>query len=455
MIARRDKLMAAELLVAGLLCFLSQNVMTSALPSVMDELSIDAVTGQWLTTAYILVMGVVTSISAWLFTRFTTRRLELCAVGLFTVGCAIDLLAPNFPLLLLGRVIQAAGAGILALLIQVVLLYVFPPERQGQAMGLMGIVVGFAPVAAPTFAGLMVDAFGWRSIFLTFFLLSATAFAFGFFVMRDLGKQEKTRLDVTSVALYAVGFSSFMLSVNFLKSEGPLSPITLGLFALGVVCLAVFTRMQLRSEKPLLKLSLLARPELSVSTAMIGVAYVLMMAGTILIPLYIQTAAGHSASTSGLILLPGSLLIAFLSPVCGRLTDRFGARSVCVVGMCVLVLGSAAFILFDAKTSVATMVVAYAVRSVGLSLLVTPNTTLAVQSMSLADKPHASAIQNSLRQMSGALFSALLVLAASVASSGPELDMTGLHAVFAIMTGVAALGLLLAVFAAPKRVEVR
>ncbi len=454
MISKKDKIMIVVMMISGFCGSLSQNMLTSALPSIMRDMGVSASTGQWLTTSYILVMGIITAISAWMFFRFTVRQLELCSLGLFFFGCVMALLAPNFGILLVSRIIQACGAGITIPLLQIVVLYIYPKNMQGRAMALTGIIVGFAPALGPTLSGVLTDAFGWRSIFVLLLIMSGLMLLAGTFTIRNVGEQHRSRADLLSLFLYTVGFTAFMLGTGQMKSGSSLLRFA-ALLALGAAALAAFCVRQNRSSSPLLKISLLKVRSVSSGTFMLGLAYILMMSGTVLVPLYIQTVSGRSATMSGLILLPGSLLIALLSPVSGRISDRFGARRVCVAGMITLALGCLGFVFFDTESSVFSIALFYAIRSAGLAFLITACTALAVEGVSLDNKPHATAILNSLRQMMGALFTAVLVQVSAAASLGPALDMHGMHITFLAMTAISAAGILTSLIAPPRKSVVK
>lgn len=444
MITTKNKLIIIILMAAGFIGSLSQNLLTSALPSIMNALKVDVAIAQWLTTIYILVLGVITAISAYMFYRFPTKKLVQASLATFLFGCIIAFCAQNFYVLLLARVIQAFGAGVLIPLLQMVVLYIYPPEKQGQALGLTGIIVGFAPAIGPTLSGLLVDAFGWRSIFLLLISVSVVVLIAGQFILKDIGERQITHMDFLSLALYSIGFVSFMLAVTFMKSGSILKPEIIGLFIIGIVCLVIFAKRQLKLPEPLLKLSLFKYRSLVFGVILLCISYVIMMAGTIFVPLYIQTICGYSATISGLILLPGSLLIAVLSPVTGKLVDCFGASRLCFIGMIFLIMGNVPFVFFNSHTSLAMICVAYIIRSIGLALLITACTTLGVQNLPLIDKAQGTAIQNSLRQMSGSLFSTILVVAATIVSFPSTLNVSGLHISFLLMTIMTLIGLFIA-----------
>lgn len=427
-------------MAAGFIGSLSQNLLTSALPSILASFGITAAVGQWLTTSYILLMGVMTALSAFLFYRLPTRMLVMGSVTLFALGCALSLVSQNFPVLLIGRLIQAAGAGPLIPLLQIAVVYLYPPEHQGEALGLTGIIVGFAPAIGPTLSGILVDLWGWRSIFIFLITIACIVLILGHFALREIGERQCMPLDILSVLEYSIGFTAFMLSVTFMKSGTILDAKVLIAMAIGIVCLTIFVRRQLGLSDPLLKITLLRNRSLVLGTILLGAAYVMNMAGTILVPLFNQTICPYSATVSGLILLPGSLIIAALSPSSGKMTDRYGARMCCLLGMIFMLIGNLPFVFFRETVSIMPIVVAYAFRCLGMTFLMTPSTALSVQDLTLEDKPYGMAILNSIRQMSGALFSTILVVLATVASASVDIDLTGMHVAFAAMAALSVLG---------------
>ncbi|MGI6452419.1 MAG: MFS transporter [Syntrophomonadaceae bacterium] len=239
---------------------------------------------------------------------------------------------------------------------------------------------------------------------------------------------------------------SFMLAVTFMKSGSIFKPEIIGLFIIGIACLVIFTKRQLKSPEPLLKLSLFKYRSLVFGVILLGISYVIMVAGTIFVPIYIQIICGYSATISGLIMLPGSLLIAVLSPATGRLVDDFGASQICFIGMIFLIIGNVPFVFYDSHTALSMICVAYIIRSIGLAFLIIACTSLGLQNLPLIDKPQGTAIQNSLRQMIGSLFSTILVVVASIISSPSAINVSGMHISFLIMTIMTLIGLFISFF---------
>lgn len=450
----KKRLMVLTLMSAGFIGSLSQNLLTSALPTIIADFGVSTGTGQWLTTVYILILGVITAMSAYLFSRFHTKTLVAVSLLTFLAGCVPAYFARSFYVLLFSRVVQALGAGALIPLLQVAVMHIYPKEKQGRALGLTGIVVGFAPAIGTTLSGVLVDGSGWRSIFLLLIILSALILAAACFSVEETGERSAPPMDFFSALLYAAGFVLLMLGVTLLD-EGRASGAAIALmFAFSVVCLFVFTRRQLCSETPLLKLSLLKDPSLRCGTALLGVSYILMMTGAILVPLYIQTLCDLSATVSGLVLLPGSLLIAVLSPVVGRMCDRRGAVVPCIIGTALLLLGNSPFIAFGEQSGMTLVAAVYAVRCVGLAFMITATTTLGVSRLRLEDKAHGTAILNSLRQICGSVFSTVIVAVASLCSGAEDLNINGFHAAFGVMSALSLAALLYAaIYARHRKIE--
>ena len=164
-ITRKQLIIVVVLIAGATIAVLNQTLLSPAFPSIMADLSVDASTVQWLTSAYSLVEAIVIPLSAYLVGRFPTRRLFIFGLSLFAVGSLCAALAPVFGVLLLGRVLQAAACGVVMPMVFTVVLVIFPRERRGQAMGIVSLVIGFAPAVGPSISGLLVDSVGWRFLF--------------------------------------------------------------------------------------------------------------------------------------------------------------------------------------------------------------------------------------------------------------------------------------------------
>ncbi len=442
---RQRNMMLAVMMVGGFFSALSQSMLTAALPVVMDEFIITATLGQWLTTSYIMVLGIVTSMTAYLINRCHTQKLFISAMLLFLAGSLISLKAPSFGILLFARVMQAAGAGILLPLIQVIGFQTIPEENRGRAMGLMGLVIAFAPAIGPTISGVIVDFSGWRSIFALLSFSSVIIIAAALFFVFDVGEKIASKMDILSALAYGLAFSGIMLGVTNRENYGWFDPYTLGPAFLGLLLLVFFVRRQLSQKDPLLELRIFSNYKFAAAAVLNMISYLIMMSGTILVPIYIQTVRGLPALTSGLVLLPGSLLLALFSPVSGYLLDRYGPRMTTISGMILMAISAVSFSFFTVSTPIWIVTTLYAIRMVGVAAILMPLTAYGIGVLEKKYVAHGTAVVTSLRQMTGALGSAILVAIMSTASAGQiSADIAGINATFAAQALVIIAGMVLA-----------
>ena len=311
----KRNIILVTLMAGAFIASIGQNMLTAALSSIMVEFQISASLGQLLTTGYIMLLGIISALSAFLIRKYATKNLFLCCMGLFLAGGILAFFAPSFPVLLFGRAIQACGAGVLVPLLQTVAFYLFPKEKHGQAMGIVMLVIGFAPALGPVVSGVFVDLWGWRSIFILMIGVAMAAFALGAVNLCDFSDGEKGRMDLFSTVLYGFGFCGFMLGVTSMKEAGIFAMQTLLLLGGGVLFLGLFIYRQLRERHPMMELRLFGNKEFCIAAILIGLTYMASMSGATIVPLYIQTARGESATLSGLVVLPGMLVSILLSPV--------------------------------------------------------------------------------------------------------------------------------------------
>lgn len=451
---RRQRTVVLAVMMAGTTAAcISQSMMIAALPTIMHEYGVNASLGQLLTTSYIFTLGLISAMTAYLVHRVNSKTLFIASMVCFVAGCAAALVAPNYPLLLVSRLLQAGGAGIALPLIQVVALSVYPKSEYGRAMGLVGLIIGFAPAIGPTISGFLIDGWGWRSVFIVLGAVTVVVVALSFFVLTDVVKREgpRERFDAASGLLYTLGFCGIMLGTTVMESDGALELVPLAAFAGGAVALAVFARRQLRIEHPLLKLSCFRNRTFAVSTVLVMIAQMAFMAGSIMLPLFVQDVQGGSATVSGLAILPGAVLLGFLNPVTGRLLDRHGARPLIVAGSAVLVAGTLAFAACDASTPTWAITVLYGVRTVGVACLMMPMTAHACAALSLEDLAQGTAIITSFRQIFGALSSsALISVMALVSANELGVDAFGFGVSFEVQAAIIAVGFVIGMLLLPR-----
>ncbi|KAF9123670.1 hypothetical protein BGX30_001314 [Mortierella sp. GBA39] len=242
------------MILGAFLATLNQTVMSVATPELMIDFNISATTAQWLTTGYMLVNGILIPITAYFMQRFSTRQLFQASMMIFLVGTIVSALAVNFPVLLTGRMIQAAGAGIIMPLLTNVILVLFPPEKRGAAMGMMGLAIIFAPAIGPTLAGYILENFKWQTMFYGMIPLAVIVIICGFIYLKNVSETVRSKMDIISVVLSTVAFGTLLYGFSQAGSQGWSSAEVLVSIAVGVIALGLFVWRQLVSKKPLLDL---------------------------------------------------------------------------------------------------------------------------------------------------------------------------------------------------------
>ena len=438
-LSRKQIVMLAVLVFGTFVTVLNQTVVAPALPSIMDEMNVDAATAQWLTTGFTLVNAIMIPITAFLSDRFTTRRLFLVSMAIFTVGSGLASWGITFEVLLLGRLVQAVGAGILMPLVMTVLMWTFPVDKRGTAMGLFGIVIAFGPAIGPTAAGIIIDRATWHDMFAIIAGLSLIVLVIGFFALERGGETNKNvTLDILSVVLSSLGFGGLLYGLSLIGSYGVSVDSAIGTIV-GAVCIVLFFRRQLRMEHPMLQVRVLQNHKFLVATIIGMIVQGALLAAGILVPIYLQSYMGFSATVSGLVLLPGSVIMGAMGPIAGRLFDRHGPRVLSLIGTGVLTLTTVAFVFLGPTTSLAWLTIVYTLRLFSLSLVNMPITTWGMNALSNELMNHGTSVNNTLRQVAGSLGTAIIVSVSTIATNlsqstlgQPAANFFGIDAAFAV-----------------------
>ncbi len=448
----KQKVTLVVLILGAFVTVLNQTVVTPALPPIMAEMSIDAATAQWLTTGFTLVNAIMIPITAFLIDRFTTRSLFIVSMAIFALGSLLCGIAPNFPLLLTGRLAQAAGAGILMPMVMTVLMLMFPVERRGTAMGMFGVVIAFGPAIGPTVAGLVIDHYSWRDLFLAIALFAAVVIVITPFVLqKQQPNSEGVTLDKPSLILSTLGFGTMLYGFSVIGSSG-ISVEAVVASIIGVIILIFFFRRQLSMEKPMLNVRVLQNHKFLMGTIIGMLVQASLLSAGILMPIYLQSLMGYSATVSGLVLMPGAILMGIMGPIAGRLFDKHGPRVLSIVGMTLLVISTFAFATLNDSTDVVFLTVLYTLRMFSLSLVNMPITTWAMNALDNKVMNHGTSVNNTFRQVSGSLGTAILVsvytlVAASLMGSMDSIhaSITGINVSFAVSGVLCAIGLIMTI----------
>jgi EmrB/QacA subfamily drug resistance transporter len=454
------------MIIGAFLATLNQTLMSVATPVLMVEFNISATTAQWLTTGYMLVNGVLIPITAYLMQRFTTRELFQASMFIFLAGTIVSAVATGFPVLLTGRMIQAAGAGIIMPLLTHVILTIFPREKRGSAMGMVGLAVIFAPAIGPTIAGYILENYKWETMFYGMIPFAVLVIVLGFIYLRNVSDRIKTKFNILSVALSTIGFGALLYGFSKAGSLGWSDVEVLSTIAVGILALVLFSWKELTSQNPLLDLRVFKYNMFSLTTVINIAVTMVMYADMMLLPLYLQDMRGYTAIESGLLLLPGALVMGFLMPVTGKLFDRFGAKWLAIIGMVITIVTTLGFINLTDSTSYTYLVLMSTGRRIGMALMMMPIQTAGLNQLPQRLNAHGTAISNTIRQVAGAVGTSLLVtvmtdrtkshlqdMIPTAAAKGltqgelvTEASIQGVNDAYLVIIGIGIIGLLLSFF---------
>jgi len=404
-------LMIAILFVGAFVSFLNNSLLNVALPSIMVDLKIDDYsTVQWLSTGYMLVSGVLIPASAFLLTRFSNRSLFITSMAIFTAGTALAAFAPNFGTLLAGRMIQAAGSSVMGPLLMNIMLISFSREKRGAAMGIFGLVMITAPAIGPTLSGYIVEYYDWRLLFEMILPLAVISLLLAAWKLENVMTQnKKATLDYISVVLSSIGFGGLLYGFSSASSNGWDDPIVLTTLVAGAIALAVFIIRQLKMEEPLLDLRVYKYPMFALGSVIAIVNAVAMFSGMILTPAYVQNVRGISPLDSGLMMLPGAVIMGIMSPITGRLFDKFGPRVLAVIGLAITGVSTFMLAHLQIDSTHAYIILVYTLRMFGMSMVMMPIMTNGLNQLPTRLNPHGTAVNNTAQQVSGSIGTAILV----------------------------------------------
>lgn len=444
-ISKKEFRMMAVLLSGAFLAVLNATLMTPALPTIMGDMGVDSTTVQWLTSGYALTEAVVIPLAAYLMGRFSTRRLFIGGLTLFGCGSLVAALAPAFPVLLAGRIMQAAATGFVMPMVFSVVLLLIPRERRGSAMGIVGLIIGFAPTIGPSLSGLLVDSVGWRAIFGIVCALACIIVLLAAKELVPYGEFRRTKFDALSVVLSTVGLVSLLYGLSSFSASDNVAA-NAALIVFGLVIIGLYARRQLRLDEPMLRVSILKTPQYRTVVIIIALFQAALIGMETIMPLYIQGVLGHTATVSGIAMLPGAVIDAFTGLFAGHLFDKHGVRRPVLAGAAGITVGLIGFVSLQIDTPIVAVAVVYAVMAIGMQFTMTPVNTWGVNSLPNDAIQHAQSTGNTMNQVAASFGTALLVSVAATVSAnttsltGLENTFFGYHAAFcitALLAGVA------------------
>lgn len=425
---------------------LTQTVMNSMLGEIGADFNTPDTVGQWLTTIFMLCIGITVPLVAHLSRKMSIRQLMLTSLGFFIVGAVIDWFAPNFWILMLGRIPQAVGTGITLPLLQTIAMSRFPREQNGTAMGIAGIAMGFAPNIGPLIGGALADSLGWRSFFIMLTIVLAVLIVLTLvLVEKEEASSHDARLDVVSFLLSTFGFGGILIAFTNAASMSIGSPLVWAPAIIGAVLIVVFVRRQNSIELPLISMGIFRSKTYVVSFIAQNCLFASFMGITLVIPVFVQTICGLSAFDAGIVFIPPTILAVVLNPVAGMLTDKIGSRPVVMIGSLFLSIGAISMVFVDASTPLWLLTAMQTVRGMGVSILIGPLISWGMKDLPPQLMVDGSAFFTTVRQVCASLGTALMMLLVSMYAL-TSMSAFGFQLAFALSAVFSCCVLLLAVF---------
>lgn len=423
-------IVAAILLTATFFSLASQTMMVTALPVIQHLMHVTLDTAQWLTTGYTLVIGIVTPLSSNLYEKFTNRTVFLGIIGTFITGTLMGCWAHQFWLLLLARLVQASASGILMTYTMTALISIYPPEKRGTIMGISSLIVSTAPAIGPTVAGFILQILSWRWLFIIVLPVMIVVWVIGFVKLPNFSPTRNIKIDVLSVGLALVGASMALTSITTFTTNAHQAWL---LLIGGVILLSIFAIRQFKLTNPVLQLRIFKYRSFSTMTVICILAFMILLGTEQLIPVFTEGVTGTSSFVAGLVILPGALVNATVAVFAGRWYDNSGPQYPVFLGAALILVATLPLVWMSKHTPLWLITVDYAVRLAGNSLIFSPAMSEAFRDLTPEENSHGTALNNTLRQVAGAIAVTLCVVLAGI----PRSLTVGTHLAVAIISSLA------------------
>lgn len=397
------------LIIGGFIAMLNETLLNVAFPQLMSDLNVSTSTVQWLSTAYVLVIGILVPVVAFLLKTFSTRKLYLAAILLFTAGTILCAIAQTFPALLVFRLVQGAGSGMMIPIMMNTVLEIYPPEKRGAALGICMMVVVAAPGVGPAISGLTLQYLNWHWLFIILLPFSLLAIFIGAATIKNVTMLTCPKIDIPSIILSTLGFGGVIYGICAIETKGLFDIIVFISLLCGIGSLVLFSIRQLSLKQPLLELRVFKYPSFTLGVVIIFIAFMMPISVSIILPTFMQSGLGISPAMAGFAVLPGSILNALIAPISGRLCDKVGGKPLAIIGFSILTV--AMFILSHVSASVtlAELIILHICIFSGVSLIFTPIQTTSLNQLPSEYNPHGVAVLNTAQQISAAFGSSLFI----------------------------------------------
>lgn len=404
-------------IIAASLVTIAQSIITTGVVYLMSDFSVSSTQAQWSYSVFLLVVGVMIPLSAYISRRFNARTIFFFSLSIFLLGSIICYFSTSLIILIIGRILQGIGNGIIMPYVQILLLRTIPEEKWQTYMGLYGLVIAIAPVLGSFIGGFVITIYGWRELFSFFTVATIIILVLGIIFVKDNTPSEDYPLDYLSVVLSVIGCAGVMLGFTNVADYGFTHYLVILPIIIGIMALILFVKRQPKLEKPLINLTILKNKYFLVGTTFICILFACLNGCTALIPIFIQGVAYNSAIISASVMLPGGLLIIVFNIIGPLLTNRIGIKKVLIMGCILSIIGYVTMMFYTQDSSFEFMTITQSIRYIGVGLALMPATTWTLTMVS-DNVEDGTAVNNTLRQISAAIGSSIVVVIVAVLAGG-------------------------------------
>lgn len=393
------------LIIGAFFAILNETLLNIALTTLMAEFDITLSTVQWVATGFMLVMAIVIPVSPLLMGWFTTRQLFIGTMVTFLIGTVVAAFAPTFSVLLLGRMIQAIGTGLIMPIMFNVFLLIYPPHKRGKIMGIVGLVIMFAPAIGPTLSGIIVEYFGWRFLFI--FVMPFTVFSilFALKYLVNITEITKPKIDWISLVYSTISLGATIYGFSHAgeSADGFMTPSVFIPIIIGLIGILLFVLRQFKLDEPLMDLRVFKFPMFAHAVVLFVIIIMMMFASELILPVFMQGPMGLTAAAAGLLLLPGSLLNGAMSPFMGALFDKVGPKVMMIPATIVLAVTMFMFSNLTADTPQWVIIAGFMLIMLSVSATMMPAETNGLNQLPKHLYPHGTAVVSTLQPLAGAI----------------------------------------------------
>jgi len=442
----------AVLVFSGFIAVFNETILNVALSSLMIEMNVTAGTVQWIITAYMIVVAVLVPVTAFLIQTFKTKQLYLAAMTIFLLGTICAACSGSFVMLLISRIFQAAGTGMLIPIMMNTVLEVTPPQKRGSVMGLCGAALVLGPALGPTVAGIVLQFSSWHTLFIILIPIIILAMIFGSIYLVNTSTITKPKIDFISIILSTVGFGGLIYGLSSLSGGENIKIVGL-IFIIGIIALFLFCKRQLSLKEPMLDIRTFQYPVFSIGTVLVMISMMTIFTLAVMLPMFLQGALKATTFITAMTLLPASLVAAVVTPFAGKVYDKLGPKILVPVGFAIILIPLFMLSFANSDTSLITIIVLFIVVDIGIALTMSPSQTTALNTLPKESYPHGVAILNTLQQFASAIGSSLFIgimsasqlKALSKQVPEPTAVATGFGAATLVLSGFVLFGLLLSI----------